>query len=276
MRLIFWTAQKINNFHFNRLKSILHRMPSALSNYYRNCNCLSTGSLICTCTPEDNPGTGCSYCHLLGCNGESQNGGGGNGNGNNGTGSVNINWTNNTTLNSLIQEVLATNSALISEVTREVEEAQIDVTMRLSDTLSNIACAFFSLSDAFIGEDYTIWFRSNISLLSSSAQKVIVLHEMLHLNIYAKLVGENRSTLGNVLPNFNQYYIENEENFNEASHEYFAANYLNQIEDIIEIIAPDLEADKAKWASLTGTEAYEDLPLAQREDIMNYLTENNL
>ena len=41
-----------------------------------NCNCLSTGSLICTCTPEDNPGTGCSYCHLLGCNGECQNGGG--------------------------------------------------------------------------------------------------------------------------------------------------------------------------------------------------------
>lgn len=46
------------------------------------CNCLNNGSLICACTQEDNPGTGCSYCGVPGCNGECRNGSVGSGNGN--------------------------------------------------------------------------------------------------------------------------------------------------------------------------------------------------
>ncbi|MBO5407192.1 MAG: hypothetical protein J6A27_06750 [Bacteroidales bacterium] len=97
---------------------------------------------------------------------------------------------------------------------------------------------------------------------------------MLHLNIYAKLVGENRSTLGNVLPNFNQYYIENEENFNEASHDFFAANYLDEIANIISSLLGGSEIDKIKWSSLTETEAFNNLPKDQQESIINYLIIN--
>ena len=102
------------------------------------------------------------------------------------------------------------------------------------------------------------------------------MHELLHLNLALIIYDKKAANYPDVSIAFNKYFSEYNKDFNAASHEYFAANYLNQIEDIIEIIAPDLEVDKAKWASLTGTEAYEDLPLAQHEDIMNYLTENNL
>ena len=64
--------------------------------------------------------------------------------------------------------------------------------------------------------------------------------------------------------------------FNEASHEYFAENYLNNIAEIISEIAPDLNADNAKWGSLTGTEAFGNLTPTQQEDIQNYLSSNNL
>lgn len=64
--------------------------------------------------------------------------------------------------------------------------------------------------------------------------------------------------------------------FNEASHEYFAVNYLSYIEDIIGRIAPNLDAGMAKWGSLTGTEAFGNLTPTQQEDIQNYLSSNNL
>ncbi len=241
-----------------------------------NCDCLKNGSLICFCSPGDNPGTGCSYCGISGCNGECRNCGEGNGNGNNGTGSLNINWTSDQSFNSLFQSVLNVNNSFMNDIISNINSSQIEINMHFSDTLSMIAGAYITLANAFIGEDYTIEFHNNFNSLNPLTQKVIIIHELLHLKIYAMLKNRNVGNMGEVLPNFSQYYYNNEQSFNGASHEYFAANYLNQIEDIIEIIAPDLEADKAKWASLTETDAYENLPLVQREDIMNYLIENNL
>lgn len=132
------------------------------------------------------------------------------------------------------------------------------------------------MQDAFAGKDYTILVHNSIQTLNTSVQKVIILHELLHLSIYLELIGESSQTIGNVLPDFNQYFNMHQGDFNEASHEYFAENYLNNIAEIISEIAPDLNADKAKWGSLTGTEAFGNLTPTQQEDIQNYLSSNNL
>ena len=243
-----------------------------------SCNCLSTGSLICACTPEDNPGTGCSYCTEPGCNGECQNGGGGNNGEANNSGASNINLTENPSLNSLIEAVLNINNNLVTQTVDSVASKNIEVNFSIVDSLPNIAVGIItSLSDAFLGQPYSIKFRRDMLSKSLSVQKVIILHEILHLNIYTKLVGMNRYTLGLALPKFSEYYAIHGEDFNEASHEYMAENYLSQIEDIIRQYFPDLNAaDKAKWASLQNTNKFGDLPIEEQESIENYLRANNL
>lgn len=64
--------------------------------------------------------------------------------------------------------------------------------------------------------------------------------------------------------------------FNEASHEYFAVNYLSYIKDIIGRVAPDLDAGMAKWGSLTETEAFNQLSSERQDEIITYLIANNL
>ena len=239
-----------------------------------NCNCLSTGSLICTCIPEDNPGTGCSYCTNPGCNGECQNGGGGNGSGNNSTGLLNINWTNDKSFNSLFQSVLNVDDPFMKEIISNIDSSQVEINMHFSDTLSMIAGAYITLANAFIGEDYTLEFNNNFKSLSSSTQKVIILHELLHLKIYAMLKDRNLSNMGDVLTNFSRYFYNNEQSFNGASHDFFAANYLDEIANIISSLLGGSEIDKIKWSSLTETEAFNNLPKDQQESIINYLIIN--
>ncbi|MBO5407189.1 MAG: hypothetical protein J6A27_06735 [Bacteroidales bacterium] len=241
-----------------------------------NCNCLSTGSLICTCTPEDNPGTGCSYCHLLGCNGECQTGGGGNGNSNNSSSSLNINWTNNTSFNATFQNVLDTENSLVDEIIANVEDANIEIELSFSDTLRLIAAGVFSLNNAFAGNPYKIIFSYDFNSLNPAIQKVIIYHEILHLNIYAMLKGASASTIETAIPGMNYCYSLWGNDQNEMQHEFFARNYLSQIADMIRTVAPNLDAEKAKWGSLTRTKEFENLDIDNQVSIIEYLKNNNL
>lgn len=240
-----------------------------------NCNCLSTGSLICTCIPEDNPGTGCSYCHLLGCNGECQNGGG-NGSGNNGTGSLNINWTNDTAFNGVFQSVLNENNTLLQQIKTNIENSQIEINLVFSDTLSVIAGGKFGYNNAFQGKPYTIMFHYDFNALNPSIKKIIIYHEMLHLNIYAMLKGCTKYTIGSAVPGLNRCYTIWGNNHNEMQHEFFALNYLEEIADMIRTVAPDLDTEKAKWGSLLKTKEFEKLGENEQESIVKYLKENDL
>ena len=80
--------------------------------------------------------------------------------------------------------------------------------------------------------------------------------------------------MGDVLPNFSRYFYNNEQSFNGASHDFFAANYLDEIANIISSLLGGSEIDKIKWSSLTETEAFNNLPKDQQESIINYLIIN--
>lgn len=87
---------------------------------------------------------------------------------------------------------------------------------------------------------------------------------VLILNLYGGMRHNN-------ITGVNPVYI-----FNEASHEYFAVNYLSYIEDIIGRIAPNLDAGMAKWGSLTNTQEFSKLDLDEQRDILEYLGNNDL
>ena len=59
-------------------------------------------------------------------------------------------------------------------------------------------------------------------------------------------------------------------------HEFFARNYLSQIADMIRTVAPNLDAEKAKWGSLTRTKEFENLDIDNQVSIIEYLKNNNL
>ena len=166
------------------------------------------------------------------------------------------------------------NHFLVKEVISNINSSQVEIHISFSDTLSMIAGANITFQKAFIGEDYIMEFNNNFKLLNTSIQKVIILHELLHLKLYAMLKDRNFSNYGEVLPNFNQYYYNCNQSFNDASHEFFAVNYLGEIANIISLLLDGLEIDKIKWSSLTETEEFKNLPANQQENIINYLIIN--
>ena len=233
-------------------------------NCWGDCECSQNGNMMCMCEPGDGPGTACSNCGELGCNGECPgSGGSGNQGGENNDDDLplNITLTGNPAFDDLCNNVMNVSNDLMTQVLSNVKASQINVEIKFSDTLSDIASAAMSLNNAFQGKDYTIQFREDVKSLSPSVIQVMILHEMLHLNIYAMLKDRTTSNMGAILPDFSRYYHNHSANnvnehyvFNEASHDFFAANYLDCIEEIIGTIAPDLDAGMAKWGSLTETE----------------------
>ena len=247
-----------------------------------NCNCLRTGSLICTCIPEDNPGTGCSYCTEPGCNGECQNGGGENGNGNNENNSnsesdsLKVTLTNNAVFNSLCQEVLDIDNDLIKEVISNLELSKMNLSIKFSNTLSDRAIGYIMTDAESETKTFVIEFQESVLLLDENIQQVAILHEILHLNLCLIIYDKQATNYQEVSTEFNKYFYEYNKDFNAASHEYFASFYLLQIEEMIDDNFTGLDADKAKWASLTNTNVFKKLEVSEKDSIMRYLEINDL
>ena len=262
-----------------------------------SCDCLKNGSIICLCTPGENPGTGCTHCHEPGCNGECQNTnvGGDNGSGNNGnyTGGgdqggdgdywennsstlFSVRWTSDLSFNATFQSVLDTDNALIRNIISNLNNAQTQINLEFSNNIDYIAAGIFSNERAFAGEPYTMKFRPDFTLLNPSVQKIIIFHELLHLNIYAQLNGACDETINTAIPGYQECEDKWGSNINELHHEYFARNYLDYIKSFIQTADPDLDADKAKWGSLLSTKIFEELSSNEQAAIKNYLQDNNL
>ncbi|MBQ8645271.1 MAG: hypothetical protein IJ476_02735 [Bacteroidales bacterium] len=90
------------------------------------------------------------------------------------------------------------------------------------------------------------------------------------------LKGASASTIETAIPGMNFCYIIWRNDQNEMQHEFFDRNYLSQIADMIRTVAPNLDAEKAKWGSLTNTEGFKKLEESKKEDIIRYLNNNNL
>ena len=164
-------------------------------NCWGDCECSQNGNMMCMCEPGDGPGTACSNCGELGCNGEcSGSGGSGNQGGDNNDDddfSLNITLTGNPAFDNLCHNVMNVSNDLMSQVLSNVKASQINVEMKFSDTLSDIATGVLVDGNGSNKKTYVIAFRGSIKSLKESVQQVVILHEMLHLNLYLELKDKN-------------------------------------------------------------------------------------
>lgn len=249
-------------------------------NCWGDCECSQSGNMMCMCEPGDGPGTACSNCGELGCNGECSGGGGsgsqGEENNDDDDFPLNITLTGNAAFDTLCHNVMNVSNDLMTQVLSNVKTSQINVEMRFLDTLSTLARGELENINGSNGKKFIITFRENIKTLKVSVQRIVILHELLHLNLYLELSDNTDANYADIVGKYNICRFGYENDFNAASHEFFAAHYLDYIEDMAGVIAPDLDAGMVKWSSLTDTREFKELELAEQELILEYLSMNNL
>lgn len=183
--------------------------------------------------------------------------------------------SNNPTLSTVVSKVLNSNNAKMKQIVSTINSTGISIIFTTVN-IAGLAWSEFSLNNAFNGNDYTINFGADFMMLNSDAQTLIVAHELLHAYIYALLNGQNIHTIDLVVPGLMGFLQGDINNMNDAQHEIFARDYLDLLESILDELAPGLDAEKAKWGSLTETEEFDKLSDEDKKDINDYLDEQRL